>query len=502
MMITPRAHFETTKTLARCLERKHVYGWLVTKGYFPEPYVLPPCFVVTARRKFGRPYFPTGHFKPRVTEYLQVQFPKTDYTDRTFGIIDPEIHSDIAYTIARNWQTVLRVMFHPANKVCSYSFPIPLTSRKRGSIGSLRSGRMIYEFIEMAENDIAALSYRYKYLVKTDIKNFYPSVYTHSISWAIHGKTTIRKPHNRHNYGYFGNRLDKLFQNANDGCTNGLPIGPVVSDLAAEIVLSAVDRVLSESITDSVLVLRFKDDYRILSKTEQEGIYLVKVLQAALKGYRLELNDEKTECHRLPDGIFRRWVSEYHSANPNPKKFYQFKRFKETFLAVVAIDRNNPNCGVIDRFLYDIVTRKHRIRVDVDGKSLPKVLSLLLQLGTLRTKAFPKVLAIIEAILRSPFGAHHRRTIAEHLGDFLAQLTKKESENKYLISWIWYFLRANGLDRGITKKYAFSDPIVRATYTSRFTAFKSCPDFDIFRGVRAVATETSMLQHLDVFKPQ
>ena len=47
---------------------------------------------------------------------------------------------------------------------------------------------MIYEFLEMAENDLVAEAYNYKYILKTDIKNFYPSIYTHSIAWALHTK--------------------------------------------------------------------------------------------------------------------------------------------------------------------------------------------------------------------------------------------------------------------------------------------------------------------------
>ena len=132
----------------------------------------------------------------------------------------------------------------------------------------------------------------------------------------------IRKVGNRYDYTFLGNRLDKLFQNANDGCTNGVPIGPAVSDLVAELVLAAVDRILSRDLTDDVLVVRFKDDYRILAKSEQAGRSVVKKLQAALKEYRLELNDEKTQVPKLPDGLFRTWVSEYHAANPRPKAYY------------------------------------------------------------------------------------------------------------------------------------------------------------------------------------
>jgi len=504
MLLAPHQHFKKTAQLAKALDRKSIYEWLVTKGYFPEPYVLPPCFVVTAYPKYGKVYFSHTQkkFSPPETEYQQVHFPKTDYTDRTFGIIDPRLNSDIACTIAKNWKTIVNSIFHQANKVCCYSFPIPLHSKTPGLIGRLRSGRMIYEFIEMAENDTAEIAHRFQYLVITDVKNFYPSVYTHSIPWALHGKKLIRAPANRNNYSYFGNRLDKLFQNANDGCTNGLPIGPVVSDIASEIVMSGVDRLLSSDIPDEVVVLRFKDDYRILAKSENDAKTIIKALQAALKEYRLELNDEKTQFHKLPSGIFRGWVSQYNAANRTPKAYYRFRRFKETYLSVVNIDRTNPGCGVIDKFLADIVTKKYRLRVQLDKKSLPKILSLLLILGQLRTKAFPKVLATIEAILKSPFGVKHADSIADHLRDYLAQLTDKESENRYLITWICYFLRANGLDKSIGKKYKFRDPIVRSTYTSRFTLFKNCNDFKVFLGVKQAAKKTSLLQHLDVFKPQ
>jgi hypothetical protein len=361
---------------------------------------------------------------------------------------------------------------------------------------------MIYEFIEMAENDIASIAHRYKFLIKSDVKNFYPSIYTHSIPWALHGKTLIRKPANRNDYSFVGNRLDKLFQNSNDGCTNGLPIGPVISDLAAELVMSAVDKQLSKAIPEDAIVVRFKDDYRILVRSESDGRTIIKALQAALKEFRLELNDDKTQFYSLPNGIFRDWVSQYHAANRSPKAYYSFRKFKETYLSVIAIDKANPGCGVIDRFLADIVTKKYRLRVKLDKKTLPKILSLLLMLGTLRTKAFPKVLAIIESVLQSPFGEKHRIEISEHLSDHLDQLSQRESENRYLIAWICYFLRANGLNGSILKKYRYKDPIVRASYTSRFVLYKHCKDFQVFTNIKKISKETTLLKHLDVFNPQ
>ena len=404
--MSPKDHRKATEALANGLRRSDVYRWLVAKGYYPESYVLPPCFYVASHPRYGKRYFPytARAFKPKIADCLDFGFPRTELTDRTFGIVDPEIHSDIALTIAQNWKTILAQLFHRKNLVVSYSFPIPLNAKNPGAIGDLRSGRLIYEFIEMAESDIAAISHRYTHLFKTDIKNFYPSIYTHSIAWAIHGKRSIRKLSKRFDYRFFGNRLDKLFQNACDGRTNGIPIGPAVSDVISELILAGVDRILSESLSKNVLVVRFKDDYLILARSTEDGRATVKSLQFALKQFHLELNEEKTKAHELPDGIFRAWVSRYYAVNPNPKKYYRYKRFRETYLSVVEIDRQIPGSGVIDRFLADIVTRKNRLRVRLSARTLPRIISLLLMLGNLRSKAFPKVLAIIESILQSRFG--------------------------------------------------------------------------------------------------
>lgn len=502
MPLPPEKHFRKTAALAASLKRPAVYRWLITSGYFPESYVLPPCFTVLAHPAYGKVY--TTHtkktYKPPIHEYIQVHFPKTELTDRTFGIIEPELHSDIALHIARNWKKIIGVLFHKQNKVCAYSFPVPVDKSNVGKLGRLRSGRLIYEFIEMAERDMAAVSYKFNFLLTTDVKNFYPSVYTHSIAWALHGKKVIRKAGNRYDFTLLGNRLDKLFQNANDGCTNGVPIGPAVSDLVAELILASVDRILSRKLTDDVLVVRFKDDYRILAKSEPEGRSVVKELQAALKEFRLELNDEKTQVHKLPDGLFRTWVSEYHAANPRPKAYYSFKRFRETYLAVVAIDKRNPGTGVIDRFLADIVKKDYTLRVQLNDQSIPRMISLLLMLAKLRTKAFPKVLAIIEAILRSPMGQPHAADIEAHLVSLLEELSQRELENRYLIAWIYYFLRGNGLDGNIKHIKPPLHCIPRAVRTSRFSEFSSAADFRVFQGVKTVAGSMSMLEHLDIFK--
>jgi len=503
-----KEHRKATKKLARSLKKTDVYHWLCERGYFPESYVLPPCFIVDKRPIKPKIYTKvTGggkKYKVPRTECLNVHFPKTEYTDRNFGLIHPEIHNDIAYHIATNWLTIVERMVPKNSEVTSYTFPVPIDSRNPGRLGYLRSGRLIYEFIGMIDDDIASEAYKYRYIVKADIKSFYPSIYTHSIAWAIHGKKYIRNPANMHNYKLIGNRLDRLFQNASDGCTNGVPIGPVVSDIIAEIIASAVDVSFTKRIKDSGIEcesVRFKDDYRILTKSETDSKRVIKFLQASLKELHLELSDEKTTILPLPDGLFREWVSKYHAVHPSKKKTYTWKEFRELYLATIRIDKECTGTGIIERFLADIVDKTGRLKIRVGVFNLQKVISMLVMLGALRIKAFPKIIAILEGILKSSFGHMHQKIIVEYLEDYLLTLSEEEERNKYLISWISYFLVSNGLDDLLSTRPKYKDPITRSIFNNRGNVFKDCKEHKIFVGCKTMAKKVTMIEHLDVFDP-
>jgi hypothetical protein len=283
-MAKPSEHVKRTAKLAGKLKKQDIYDWIMKDGYYPESYVLPPCFMVDRYPPFGKVYFPLSasgkKYSPKCSALMQVQFPRSNFADRTFSIIDPEIHCDLAHEIANNWSKILKVIFDPKNLVFSYSFPIPLDSKQPGIIGKLRSGRMIYEFIEMAENDVSSEAFQYAYLVKADIKNFYQSIYTHSLAWAVHSISYIRAKTRRHDYKYLGNRIDKLFQCSNDDRTNGIAIGPAVSDIASELLLARVDTDFSKYLVsqDRYLAVRFKDDYRILCNSESDAKAIIKSL--------------------------------------------------------------------------------------------------------------------------------------------------------------------------------------------------------------------------------
>ncbi len=503
-MTKPKEHFLKTKRLATKLDPSVIFEWLSTEGYFPESYILPPTFFVSLHPKYGRKYATIRAKKytaPSPEPLCELHFPKTDLTDRTFGIIHPEIHSEICFEIAKNWKEIIKCVFNPKNLVYSYGFPVPLNSDTPGAIGRLRAGRMIYEWIEMAESDLLEEAFAYKYIVKTDIKNFYPSIYTHSIAWALHTRKVIRNGGNRYDcVAFLGNRLDKLFQSANDGCTNGLPIGPAVSDLVSEIILSAVDTQLSQNLPGlkrgSILALRFKDDYRFLCKEKDDCRKVTKALQNQLKKFNLLLNENKTLILELPDGIFREWTSRYHAIQPRKNKRMDFKEFKEFYLNVLRIDKELPGTGIIDRFIKDITDGKYRPLFDLSDSQNRKVISLLVLMAERRVRSFPKILGVIEGMLiKAPILSP---IIEQHLNKLLATYSKYPDDNRYLISWILYFLSSNNLK--INKPHSFSDPILNSLQSNCCKVFLSAKDFTLFRTANDARLKGVLLQHLDVFK--
>ncbi|MEI2645785.1 MAG: hypothetical protein V9G64_08075 [Candidatus Competibacter sp.] len=97
------AHRAETRELAKSLRKAQVYHWLIVEGYFPENYVLPPCFSVIKRPSRPKVFYKIikkkkiTEYKPDISECIKVHFPKSELTDRVFGIIDPYMsHNDIA----------------------------------------------------------------------------------------------------------------------------------------------------------------------------------------------------------------------------------------------------------------------------------------------------------------------------------------------------------------------------------------------------------------------
>ncbi len=512
-MNIPEKHFKETKRLLNLIDKNIISKWILEQGYYPEQYIVPPTFRVQQFNLNDLPFYEVDatnilqKFEPEKFETELISYPKTQLTDRSFGIIHPKIYHDIVWYLNNEWNLIVEHLFHKDIKIYSYSFPIPITNKSEGDIGCLRGGRMIYEFIEMAEKDLVAEAHNYKFLLRTDIKNCYPSIYTHSIAWALHTKKTIRTKGNRADYSKFlGLKLDKLFQYSNDGCTNGIPIGPAISDLISEIILAAVDKECSIELKKSnieFLGVRFKDDYRFLCNSKEDAHKIIKTIQAKLRDFNLTLNDSKSNVTELPEGLFREWTAEYHKCSLKYIQKIKYKQLANTMLSTLKIDKQYPDTGVIDKFLNELTSKKYNLKLKLNEKYSQKAFSLLLLLKGKRAKSFPLVLAIIGKIIeKNQSNPDILKNINQALEKIIIKKFENENDNLYDLMWLIYFVRSMDLF-AITFPSKPKTQIIRSLKTNSFTLFKPLPsDIKLFYTIKKPTKNLPLLEYLDIFKKQ
>ena len=143
-----------------------------------------------------------------------------------------------------------------------------------------------------------------RYILKTDVSQFYASIYTHAIPWAIMGKTRAKT--NR-KMSHFANRLDYWVRMGQDGETVGIPIGPDTSLILAELILQRCDDVLLTRLP-RVKGYRYIDDYELGFRERSEAEAAYHILESVLGTLQLALNVRKTDVLPLPLQIEPNWV--------------------------------------------------------------------------------------------------------------------------------------------------------------------------------------------------
>lgn len=259
-------------------------------GYFPEAGVLPDFFETTYNTSSYKSIRPSKKGqKYKLNAFELVKFTHTNGSGyRVYSLIHPFQYWLLCKEISDNLPRIVKILTKQRN-IVSYSIPDLMSLELRREYG-------IKAWLRMAEEDLISESGGYAYLLKADITTFYDSIYTHSISWAIHGEGA-KKKQNRKNYLYLGNRLDKLAQYSNNGQTNGLPIGPITSDILCELVLASLDETVSKKLNKlriNYRAARYKDDYRFLTQSHEDASRIKKILTETLNKYGMSINQNKT----------------------------------------------------------------------------------------------------------------------------------------------------------------------------------------------------------------
>ncbi|MET0635186.1 MAG: RNA-directed DNA polymerase [Chitinophagaceae bacterium] len=160
------------------------------------------------------------------------------------------------------------------------------------------------DFAEFLERRLVN-SAGFKYALSIDINRFYASIYTHSIPWAAHGKS-FAKLHRK--MEHYGNQLDSLCREAQDGQTLGIPIGPDASRIISEMILSKIDKEIAQMLVQVEYAgVRNVDDYHLYFRSQADLEFGKGKVEKAIRTYELELNIAKERVNDLPEIIEMEW---------------------------------------------------------------------------------------------------------------------------------------------------------------------------------------------------
>jgi hypothetical protein len=257
-------------------------------GYFPKE--LPPCF---STELFAEMCEELDTSKRFISVAGRFTISRPGGLRRQLAVVNPISQVRVAAVLADRWGEVVAQM--KRSKI-ALAKPIVLSDRAVVATGFKRRSR------ERIRKSGSA-----RYILRTDFAQFYASIYTHSFRWAIETKAAAKASLNDRTKT--GELLDIAIRDTVDNQTKGIPVGPVSSVLASEIVLSAVDEQLQERFP-ALVAFRFMDDLEVFASDLTEAQEVLTALESIAEGYELLLNGEKTQITEAPATFDDVWRTE------------------------------------------------------------------------------------------------------------------------------------------------------------------------------------------------
>lgn len=347
----------------------------------------------------------------RSHDYIRYEAIRDINIPRHLGIPHPESYALQALAIKKHWE---EIKAHCAK-------PSPAVSRIHvRHVGGGRIFEMSYKGTERYQFEEDEIEWRSgaKFVVKADIATCFPSMYTHSIPWALHGLEVAKKSPGLGKF--YGNLLDKCTQNTRDKQTNGLLIGPHASNIIAEIILTSIDTALQAK--GHKKLTRHIDDYTYYADTYEGAERFLKDLGLSLRTYEMALNEKKTRILPLPRPSSENWTQELQR--------FAFPKGEELWFSIVRsfLDlalENAQAAGTSAPLNYAI-----KMLADKHGERTlnPRAKRLYVQEAINLAISYPYLAPILDKVV---FDRYRYTGIGEKIADFAASLVRLGTQKLY-----------------------------------------------------------------------
>ena len=345
----------------------NIHKRLIEKGYFPDEM----GFWFSSESFAKEIDFISSNVsfdKRKISKLMKYSIPKGRYNRRNLGIMNPYQYFFLCKEIHENWS---EIEIHLKKSNISLTAPV-------FKIGTARAISRKYTFEDIS-GIFLTKSVGANYVLKTDISRYYPTIYTHSIPWALHTKEVAKQ--NRKD-SLLGNLLDKIVRNSQDGQTIGIPIGSDTSLIISEIIGVAMDEVIMKS-AKCLSAFRYVDDYYVFYSKLADAEETLGELQKVINDYELDLNKEKTGIYEMPQSLEPSWVSHLNNATLDNSNIISFisttyslikeypdeEVLKYSLARVKKLTINERNWPLVQAFILNSIT--------YDSSAMPLACSIL-----------------------------------------------------------------------------------------------------------------------------
>lgn len=347
------------------------------------------------------------------------------YAWRPFQLIHPAMYVFLVQEITKagNWKLIQDRFkeLHSNKKIECHSLPVTEVSQ-------------IYAWWQLVEQRSITLALEFNDLLHLDITDCYGSLYTHSITWAIHTIDEAKKLENRDNSKLIGVSIYKHIQSMSYGQTNGIPQGSVLMDFIAEIVLGFGDLLLTDEldkvgITD-YKIIRYRDDYRIFTKSVQESSEIAKVLSEVLTKLNFKINSSKT--HSTEDLVLGSLKQDKVHWIYNKRKTNNVQQW---LIQLYVLGKEFPNSGSLFTETKHFLEWLQAKESSKDGKQLDNIevlISILVNLAYYNPRLFELVTASLSFIITKIEDKGEQKAIILKIKNKFSQLPN----TNYLNVWL------------------------------------------------------------------
>ncbi len=312
---------------------------------------------------------------------------------RPLELIHPAIYVSLVNLIcdSTNWASIQsRLSEFEGGAVVCCSVPVVSTDHQKDAAIQISS------WWQKIEQQSLEFSLEFSHLLHTDVVDCYGSLYTHSISWAIHGLEEAKR--NKRNDSFLGNKIDMHIQASRYGQTNGISQGSVLMDFIAEIVLGYVDEQINHALGQPTdfRILRYRDDYRIFANSDERVEEVLKVVSDKLMSVGMKLGVSKTILSRnivegsiKPDKLAGIDMQDLGDTNA--------KTMQKQLLRLHSFGQRFPNSGALRRLTGEFHTKISNQTEKPDD--LEVQVAIATDIGFVSPSTFPAVAGILSHLI-------------------------------------------------------------------------------------------------------